>query len=221
MDRTQTISRGDDIFRERCCRLSYGVLVLEEYKPDDPKHFGQTITVDPRDGKKWVENQIDWFVKQVHMYPRRGLVTLLSSETSQGESVSNNGVLKPYLMKIKPGLEDRPWQTHVVMSTVPREQLPSSLDHDCAKRLCDVQSVLKDKGVDMKLKNRHWYNRGEKYLRAKFNLKVMVGAADLKSQLQAKNKTVLSDDHEAIQVKWEAPKPSAEDRNGLTSMYRA
>lgn len=66
MDRIQTISRGNRIFKERCCRVSYGVRCREEYQPDTNKaHVGQTVVLDPRDGKKYVENQIDWFVKQV------------------------------------------------------------------------------------------------------------------------------------------------------------
>ena len=65
MDRVQTISRGDVVFKERCCRLSYGVLCLDKYDPNNPAHIGQKVSMDPRDGKKWVENQIDWFVKQV------------------------------------------------------------------------------------------------------------------------------------------------------------
>lgn len=73
----------------------------------------------------------------------------------------------------------------------------------------------------MKLKNRHWYNRGEKYLRAKFNIKVILGAADLKFQLQTKNRVILSNEHDTIDVKWETPKQVPMDvGNGLEAMYR-
>ena len=65
MDRVQTLRWGSDIFKERCCRVSYGVLCLEEYDSSNPAHVGLKVTLDARDGKKWVENQIDWFVKQV------------------------------------------------------------------------------------------------------------------------------------------------------------
>lgn len=123
-------------------------------------------------------------------------------------------------MKIKPGREDKLWQTHVVMSTVPSDQLPSSLNQDGARRLCDVESVLKDRGVEMKLKNRHWYQRGEKYLRAKFDIKVILGAADLKFQLQSKTKDILSKEHDEIQVKWELPRQDSAD-DGLAAPYKA
>ena len=73
----------------------------------------------------------------------------------------------------------------------------------------------------MKLKNRHWYQRGEKYLRAKFNVKVILGAADLKFQLQTKDKVVLNNDHDMIEVKWEEPKQNpGNDVSELAAMYR-
>ena len=139
----------------------------------------------------------------------------------KGENISTDGILKPYILKVPRGKEDSLWQTHVVMSDLPRNQLPTNLSQDGAKRLCDVESVLKDRGVEMKMKNRHWYNRGEKYVRARFDIKVILGSADLKFQLQTKDMTVLSRDHDAIQVKWEVPKQSSTNNVVRTSaMYR-
>lgn len=60
MDRVQNISRGAAVFKERCCRVSYGILCLEAYDPKNPSHIGQKVTRDPRDGKRWVEDMIDW-----------------------------------------------------------------------------------------------------------------------------------------------------------------
>lgn len=105
------------------------------------------------------------------------------------------------------------------MSTVALEQLPNSLRHDTAKVLCDVESMLN--GLDMKLKNRHWYNRGEKYFRVAFIVKAIIGSANLKFQIASKDGKVLSRDHEAIQVKWEPPKEviSGEQVN-MDGMYK-
>ena len=47
---------------------------MEEYNKKNPKHFGQNVVDDPRDGKKWVEDQIEWFVRQVSI-----LIAILSS----------------------------------------------------------------------------------------------------------------------------------------------
>ena len=91
-----------------------------------------------------------------------------------------------------------------MMSGIPREQLPSSIRDHGAKKLCEVSSILKDRDVEMKLKNRHWYSRGDKYWRFRFDVKIIVGAADLKFLLLTKDKRVISNHHEAIKIKWEA-----------------
>ncbi len=65
MDRIQSISHGNEIFAERCCRLSYGVICHEKYNPALQRHFGRPIVKDPLNGQTLVENQIVWFVKQV------------------------------------------------------------------------------------------------------------------------------------------------------------
>ena len=104
-DRVQSTSRDKVVFKQRCCRNSYGVLCLQEYDEDNPTHLGQKVTLDSRDGKKYVEDHIEWFVKQ-------------------GQSISSDGVMKPFMMKIKPGEEDKKWRNQVIMSSNPREKLP-------------------------------------------------------------------------------------------------
>ena len=106
------------------------------------------------------------------------------------------------------------------MSTEPPERLPTCLDQDGAKIICGIESVLKDKGVDMKMKNRHFFSRGEKFLRVRFDVKVILGAADIRFQLQSKNGVVLSSDHDAIQVKWDPPRQVSKAGGEDTPMYR-
>ena len=133
----------------------------------------------------------------------------------------SNGISKTYWLKVKPGHEDRTWKTHTVMSTVSREQLPTSLDQDGVQLLCSVECLLKDRGVDMKLKNRHWYNRGERYIRVRFNVKVVLGSADLKFRLESRGKQLLSKDHEAIHVKWDpAREAPTDDPDSIAAMYK-
>ena len=55
----------------------------------------------------------------------------------------------------------------------------------------------------MKLKNRHWYNSGERYWRFRFDVKVLLGAADLKFLMLTKDKKVISGGHDAIEVMWQ------------------
>jgi hypothetical protein len=122
-------------------------------------------------------------------------------------------------MKIKPGDEGKTWKTQVVMSMLSKEHLPRSLKRNGAKVLCGVESVLKD--VEMKCKNRHWYNSGERYLRANFDVKVILGAADLKFQIWSKNGQVCSRDHDAIEVKWDPPEEiSNAGEDNMAAMYK-
>ena len=138
----------------------------------------------------------------------------------QGENVPIDGFSKPYWLRVKPGEEDKPWKTNIIMSTEPPERLPTCLDQDGAKIICGIESVLKDKGVDMKMKNRHFFSRGEKFLRVRFDVKVILGAADIRFQLQSKNGVVLSSDHDAIQVKWDPPRQVSKAGGEDTPMYR-
>ena len=212
MERWQVTSLGAMVFKERCCRLSYGVLCSEEYDPEsNPTHINQKVFKSPHDGKLWVEGQIDWFLKQVC-----GLLIIdtrlcLMAEISKGDTVSSDGILKPYSLKVKPGHYKAKWQTHVVMCGLPREHLPTNFAQSEVSRLCDIKSSLEGKDVDMKEKNRHWYNRGERYLRVNFNIRVILGPADVKFRMESKGREVLSDDHDSIQVIWE-PIPEKSSR---------
>ena len=63
MDRVQRIKEDKVVYKERCCRNSYGLVVRQEYNAS--YHQGEQVTKDPRDKKLWAEKQIDWFIKQV------------------------------------------------------------------------------------------------------------------------------------------------------------
>lgn len=60
----------------------------------------------------------------------------------------------------------------------------------------------------MKRKNRHWYNFKPEYNRAEFDVKVLIGAADVKFELWGKNGKK-SKDHTDISVRWEPPPAQA------------
>lgn len=63
LDRTQQIKQNRLVYKERFCRNSYGVVVRSEYNAK--LHAGEPVNTDPRDNKKWVEKQIDWFIIKV------------------------------------------------------------------------------------------------------------------------------------------------------------
>ena len=61
------------------------------------------------------------------------------------------------------------------------------------------------------MKNRHWYNKGERFLRFRFDIRVILGAADLKFQIRSKNDVVLNTDYDAIQVRRDPPKQTPKE----------
>lgn len=67
MDRVQRIKEDKVVYKERCCRNSYGIVVRHLYDP--MLHQGEDVETDPRDRKKWAINQIDWFIKKVSACP--------------------------------------------------------------------------------------------------------------------------------------------------------
>jgi hypothetical protein len=87
----------------------------------------------------------------------------------------------------------------MVMSTLPASELPRSLKKEGSRSVCAVESVLSDR--DMKRKNRHWYNFGPQYYRAEFDMRVIVGAADLKFEMLGKD-GVVSKPHNEVDVQW-------------------
>lgn len=200
LDRVQQIKDDRVVYKERYCRNSYGVVVRRAYDPNI--HFNEPLSVDPRDQKCWVENQIDWFMVQVSPVLCQ---IWASSNCGQGQKVSvQQGVKQHYSLKVQPGRENLLWNTQVVMSTLPPDLLPTSLNKSGVQRVCKVESSLPQ---DMKLKNRHWYNAGPQYLRAEFDMQVLIGPADLKFQTLSKD-GIISRDHAAINVEWS---PSSKD----------
>ena len=65
----------------------------------------------------------------------------------------------------------------------------------------------------MKLKNRHWYNWGTKYWLFKFDVQAVVGAADLRFLLLTKEKKVISNEHNAIEIVWQTATTPDSDQN--------
>lgn len=74
----------------------------------------------------------------------------------------------------------------------------------------------------MKLKNRHWYSRGRKYWRFRFDVKAKVGAADLKFVLVTKDQQeITSENNDAIEIIWQAATESVRADEKFEIKYAA
>ena len=129
------------------------------------------------------------------------------------------GAKQRYRLKLAMGKEREPWKTRIVMSSLPANQLPSSMRREGAREVCAVETVLSPE--DMKRKNRHWYNFGTEYNRAEFEVHLIVGAG-LKFQIWSPE-GVRSRDHDEIQVQWESVDgrlPPEGPNDGGQAIYR-
>ena len=81
------------------------------YNPNDPSHYGLQTELDPMDGKLYVKNYIDWFIKQ-------------------GESVSSDyPIVRNFRRKCSPATSYNPnpsrvFPTEVVCSEADKDMLP-------------------------------------------------------------------------------------------------
>lgn len=177
------------------CRLPY----------DPNKHLGEDVSKDPFDGKCWVENQIDWVVKQVRIL-KSPSHSLNFNNTDQGEEVSaETGVSRHYRLKLELGKVKEPWRGQVVMSTLPAEQLPRSLKQRGVLDVCRLEVALQRE--DLRRRNHRWYNLSREYWLADFDVRILIGPADLRFLLVGADGTVRNDGKDtAVTVEWESPK---------------
>ena len=117
------------------------------------------------------------------------------------------------------------------MSTANPERLPQSLHHDDVRRVCIVESTFKTQDMQnlrrrsgsdqvFKLMNGHAWQRGKPYILATFNVRVIIGAADLKFQLESKNGVIFSNDHPEIEVAWEPVMSASAGGQNMGQMFR-
>lgn len=109
-----------------------------------------------------------------------------------------------------PGREDGPWKVQIVMSTLAPDKLPRNMSQRGVHLVCSLD--IATHSVDKKLKNRHWYNMKPTFWRTTFDVRVVVGPADLSFQLWSKDRRIRSNKHEPIAVKW-MPAREFEEKN--------
>lgn len=210
LERIQQLRQGVVTFGSRCSPVSYGIMCDLLY--DAERHIGEPVRRDPRDNKLYAVDQIQWFIIQVGTPLSLDHPVFFSSDRipcKKGATVPHTGISKDFQLKIKPGEEHLPWRVHVVMSTHSADQLPQSMRFQGVQRVCSLD--VSTESVDRKLKNARWYSTRPQYWRATFEVRVVVGAADLTFQLWSKDQRICSSQAEPIKVKW---MPAVEIGNG-------
>ncbi|CAG8958336.1 hypothetical protein HYFRA_00000693 [Hymenoscyphus fraxineus] len=200
-DRIQKLKSGKSVLGWRCSRASYGTLCKVLYDPTNPSHIGQRTEKDLLDGKLYVLGCINWFIKQ-------------------GEAVSiDYPIVKHFNRKCAPATRlnrnpPRVFPTAVVTTDMDIDLgLPYVMNSSCQK-LCDLTADFSAVPLtSFKLKNRHWWNTGEKYHRIDFVIKVALGPADVNFELWHDGRKLSQD--QPIRVEWIAAEKPVEDVAGL------
>ncbi|KAF9691908.1 hypothetical protein EKO04_010128 [Ascochyta lentis] len=192
VDRVQKLKSGQSVLGWRCCRASYGTKCKILYDTNNTQHIGLKTEIDSLDGKTYVVDCVDWFIKKC-------------------EAVSSDfPIVRDFSRKCAPATSTVPnparvFPTDVICSEAEADMLPYVMNSSC-RSICkvdsDFASVLLTR---FKLKNRHWWNSGKKYHRINFVVKVTLGPADLSFELWH-NGVKLSNDN-AIKVEWQAAAP--------------
>lgn len=191
-DRIQKLKSGQSVLGWRCCRASYGTLCKVAYDPQNRAHIGLKTEIDAYDGKLYVMDYIDWLIKK-------------------GEPVSiDQPKVASFNRKCQPATSyvphpPRVFPTAIICSEVDREFLPPTMNSSC-RSICKVESDFSSVPLSLfKLKNRHWWNTGKKYHRINYNVKVLIGAADISFELWHEGVKVSKDN--SIKVEWQASPP--------------
>ncbi|RDW72344.1 Hsp70 family protein [Aspergillus mulundensis] len=180
LERTQQLHHGLTSLGARCSPVSYGIICDQLY--DAAVHLGQRVRRDPRDNNLYAVEQIEWLVVA-------------------GQPVPPCGISKAFQLKIMPGDEASPWKAHIVSSLRRAESLARSVADPGVERVCSLDISTED--VERKVKNGKWYNVRPRYCRATFEVRVVVGAADLSFQLWSRDRRVrVQGGHEPIRVQW-------------------
>ncbi|KAL8693159.1 MAG: hypothetical protein Q9224_003805 [Gallowayella concinna] len=174
-DRLRRLKAGKPVLKWRCCRASYGTICKELYNKDNPQHIGRSMYKDPLNGKLYVTQSIAWFIKK-------------------GKPVTlDEPITHSFHRKMTPGDPRRAFPTSIVESSADEQFLPHHMDAGDAHILCEIESDLSTADESkFKEKNRHFWSLRTHYFQIDYEVKVLIGPADLSKD-------------QPIKVDWQAP----------------
>lgn len=120
----------------------------------------------------------------------------------QGDQVNDDGINRLFRAKLRPQQIVKPWKAHFVVSTEATERLPQCMaEKDLVKTLCVISVDIRR--VQKKVRNRHWWNFGERYEIAQLVVKLIPGFADLQFRLISGG-NLLNSEEDKVEVAWSA-----------------
>ncbi|KAF2448452.1 actin-like ATPase domain-containing protein [Karstenula rhodostoma CBS 690.94] len=186
-DRVRKLITNYSVLGWRCCRSSYGTMCKIMYDKKNPEHEGKQLVRDPLNGKMYIMQAIAWFVKK-------------------GEPVSvDTPIVHNFIKKVTPGDPRRAFPTSVIECKLDAPYLPDQMSPD-THVLCEISSDLSS--ADEKKfteKNKRFWSLGKHYFKVEYQVRVLIGPADIRFELWFDNRKLSRD--QSITVDW-APAPT-------------
>jgi len=202
-DRIRKLRAGTSVLSYRCCRASYGTICKELYNKDNPQHAGRATILDSMNGKPYVTQSIAWFIIKVwthwHTFERHARCWA-SSRASRSLLINQLCIILPGNCNL--GTQERhfppvSWSHMLKNPSCLTIWVPVGIDnfsrHLCiclqapridAQILCEVQSDLSAADEkNFKRKYRHFWTAGKTYLRVDYQVRVLIGPADILFEL--------------------------------------
>ncbi|OCK79537.1 hypothetical protein K432DRAFT_426449 [Lepidopterella palustris CBS 459.81] len=187
-DRVRKLLTNKAVLGWRCCRASYGTICKVLYNKKNPEHFGKSTIKDPLNNKLYITQAIAWFIKK-------------------GEAVSTDEpIIHNFVRRVTPGDPRRAFPTSIITSDIDAQFLPYQMNND-TRIICEIQSDLS--GTDEKRfieMNKRFWKFGKHYLKVEYQVRVIIGPADIRFELWFNNQKLSRD--QPIRVEWvSAPAP--------------
>ncbi|EON62947.1 hypothetical protein W97_02173 [Coniosporium apollinis CBS 100218] len=164
-DRVRKLKSGKAVLGWRCSRASYGTICRIKYNKKNPDHIGKKTERDSENGKLYITKAVAWFIKK-------------------GEPVSvDKPIVHSFSRRITPGDPRRAFPTNIVVSHIDRQFLPYQMN-DNAQILCEIESDLSAADErKFKEKNKHFWNFGKHHFKVDYEIRVIIGPADIQFEL--------------------------------------
>ncbi|KAF4625508.1 hypothetical protein G7Y89_g12658 [Cudoniella acicularis] len=152
-DHMQRIIYGTSVLSTRICCASYGILYDKVFNKSEHQGKGRDCYRDPADGKKYVRNEIYWFITDGQEIKQNDSITF--SQNRQMSAASPEGS----------------WTNTIVLSKHPPDLLPNHFD----KRLCtNLTTFTSDCDWTASREKRRFPLFGGKFLRGTYDVCISV-----------------------------------------------
>jgi molecular chaperone DnaK (HSP70) len=193
--------------------LSFGFVVSEEYSRTRHGSLGEIPVTSALDGKQWIRGQIDWIIEE-------------------GVSIPSKGLKKEYDIMLHADEENVQQVFQIVSCDNPRKNLPRNINHKAIKPVCELKIDLSKLAIEKRrrkfsigkaVKGKGREDLSSETREAKFDLWLLVGAADLRFEVKPRGEedSLVSLEHDQIDIAWANPQDKENRSSGQGEAARS